>query len=77
MQADKEVVQKKAAAKKLLQEKERAIEQGIREKMKVLEKEHAEQLLDAALNLDVGTEIERRLRAASKYIEESRGSEYD
>lgn len=33
---------KKATAKKLLAEKEKAIERGIREKMKVLEKEHVE-----------------------------------
>ena len=51
---------KKLAANKLLEEKERAIQEGIRQKMVELEEKHAQSLLDEALKVDVKKEIQRR-----------------
>ena len=56
----KSTKKKKLAASKLLEEKEKAIQEGLRLKMVELEEKHAQQLLEEALKVDVKKEIQRR-----------------
>ena len=56
----KSTKKKKLAANKLLAEKEKAIQDGLRQKMLELEENHAKNLLDEALKIDVKKEIEKR-----------------
>lgn len=65
------MVKKKVTAKKLLQEKEKAIQEGIKQKMKNIEAEYVDELLNEALNLDVDREIEKRIKGARQAYDES------
>jgi len=57
---------KRAAARKLLQEKEKAIKEGVKRRLQEIEGGHANEMIDAAMALDVEQEIERRLQAARR-----------
>ena len=56
----KSTKKKKLAANKLFAEKEKAIQEGLKQKMLELEEKHAKNLLDEALKIDVKKEIEKR-----------------
>lgn len=51
---------KTMAANKLLEEKEKAIQEGLKQKIAELEEEHAQDMLEEALKVDVKKEIEHR-----------------
>lgn len=68
---DHSTKKKKAIAKKLFEEKERLIREGLKDKVKQMEKDQAEKMLTIALNLDPQKEIERRMREMKRAIEES------
>lgn len=74
--ADTKYVQrKKEAAQKLMQEKERVINEQLQHKLKGLESEVADEVLKQALDLDVDHEVQRRYEAAKRNLEESAGME--
>lgn len=60
------IEKKKAAARKLIAEKEKAIEEGLKNKLKKIEQQQADKMLDLALNLDVQKEIDKRINGAIK-----------
>lgn len=63
---------KKLAANKLLEEKEKAIQEGLRLKMVELEEKHAQQLLEEALKVDVKKEIQRRFELMLEFDNEQK-----
>lgn len=65
------VKKKKALAKKLLEEKEKAIKRGLKDKMREIEADQADKMAKVALNLDPSKEIERRLKDMRRHVEES------
>eukprot|EP00347_Sterkiella_histriomuscorum_P003387 403364494 len=67
----KAIAKKKKAAQKLIAEKEKAIEEGLKNKLKEIEGQQASKMLDLALNLDINKEIDKRINAAKRAIEES------
>ena len=60
-----DIKKKRAAAKKLLSEKEKAIEEGIKQKMRYYEQEHIDEMLNKALSMNVEQEVVRRIKIAS------------
>jgi hypothetical protein len=58
---DKNIKKKKALAKKLVEEKEREIKQGLKSRLREIEGSRAEKMLSVAMNLDPEKEIEKRL----------------
>lgn len=68
---DHSVKKKKAIAKKLIEEKERVIRNGLKDRLKQIEADQAEKMLTVALNLDPQKEIERRMREMKRAIDES------
>lgn len=55
----------------MLEDKEKAIAEGIKSKLKNLKDEHIDTMLNAALDLNVDHEIEKYIRGARRNIEES------
>lgn len=64
--AEFKLKKKKAVAKKLLEEKEKLINQGMKEKLRQIQNDQAEKLMSLALNLDPQKEIEKRLSQMKK-----------
>lgn len=62
---------KKAAAMKLMQEKEKLIEEGLKSQLKEIEANQVDKMLSLALNIDVESEIKKRLQMAKRAVEES------
>jgi hypothetical protein len=54
-----------------MEEKEKAIQQGLMNRLVVYEEENADDLMKRALNMDVKAEINRRFEMAKKIIEDS------
>lgn len=52
-------------------EKERAIELGLKTKLKEIDKQQANKMLELALNLDVQNEVNKRFEGAKRHLEES------
>ena len=57
-----DIKKKMAIAKKLIEEKERVIKEGLRSKIHHIEAEKAERILKVAMELDPAREIERRMK---------------
>jgi hypothetical protein len=57
-----DIKKKMAIAKKLIEEKERVIKEGLKSKLHHIEAEKAERILQVAMELDPAREIERRMR---------------
>lgn len=57
-----DIKKKMAIAKKLIEEKERVIKEGLKSKLHHIEAEKAERILKVAMELDPEREIERRMR---------------
>ena len=53
----------------MLEEKKDAVERGVRDRMKHFESEMIDEMMQAALNLDVDAEVEARVNAARTAIE--------
>lgn len=68
----KAVKRDKRAADKLLKEKEKAIQEGLKARMVELEEKHAKSLLNEALKVDVKEEIDRRFKLMLQLDEENR-----
>jgi hypothetical protein len=68
----KSVKRDKKAADKLLKEKEKAIQDGLKARMVELEEKHAKSLLNEALKVDVKDEIERRYSLMLQLDEENK-----
>lgn len=51
-------------------EKKEAIEKGVRERMKDLESDMVDEMMQAALGLDVDNEIEKRIEMAKRMVDE-------
>jgi hypothetical protein len=68
----KSVNRDKKAADKLLKEKEKAIQDGLRARMVELEEKHAKSLLNEALKVNVKDEIERRYNLMLQLDEENK-----
>lgn len=62
---------KRQAANTLLEEKEKAIQKGLMNKLAQLEEENADQLMKQALDMNVQNEINKRFEMARKMIEDS------
>ena len=58
---DKNIKKKKALAKKLVEEKEREIKQGLKARLREMEGARAEKMLSVAMNMDPEKEIEKRI----------------
>ena len=56
----KALKKKKITAERLLKEKEKAIQEGLKQKLIELDEKHAQDLLEEAIEIDVKGEIERR-----------------
>jgi hypothetical protein len=54
-----------------MEEKEKAIQQGLMNRLVVYEEENADDMMKRALNMDVKAEINRRFEMAKKIIEDS------
>ena len=67
----KYLLKKKEAAQALLEQKEKAIQEGLKAKLENYQEDVAEELIQKALNLDVNEEINKRYQAARRQIEES------
>jgi len=59
----------------LIKEKQQAIEKGVAEKLQEMEGDVVEEMMQAALNLDVEKEIERRIEIAKQLAETGRVDE--
>ena len=59
--AEFKLKKKKAVAKKLIEEKERLINLGLKEKLRQIQNDQAEKLMNLALYLDPEKEIEKKL----------------
>ena len=57
-----DIKKKMAIARKLIEEKERVIKEGLKSKLHHIEAEKAERILKVAMELDPEREIERRIR---------------
>jgi hypothetical protein len=68
----KSTKKKKKAASHLVEEKEKAIREGLRQKIIELEEKHAQEMLDEALKIDVKKEIERRFHLMMDFDEEQK-----
>ena len=53
-------------------EKKDAIDKGVKDRMKDLESDMVDEMMQAALNLDVDDEIEKRIQMAKQMVEEGR-----
>jgi len=58
---DRIIKKKKALAKKLVEEKERMINEGMKARLREMEGARAEKMLNVAMNLDTEREIEKRV----------------
>jgi hypothetical protein len=56
-------------AEKLLEDKEAAIKEGLREKLKSLDNDLADEVINKAINLDVNSEVEKRFDAIKRNID--------
>lgn len=63
---------KRDFVKQLMKEKKSAVEKGVKDKMRNFESEMIDEMLQAALNLDVDAEVENRIEIARKMVEEGR-----
>ena len=53
-------------------EKKQAIDKGVKDRMTDLENDMVDEMMQAALNLDVEDEIEKRIQLAKKMVEEGK-----
>ena len=60
------IQRKKEAAEQLIQEKEKVIQEQLNSKIRNLEKEMADEVLQQALEIDVEKEVERRFQAVKR-----------
>ncbi len=58
-------------AKKLVEEKEKIIEAGLKQRLRDIEAEKAKKMMDIALKIDTNKEIDKRYKETKKAIEES------
>jgi hypothetical protein len=65
----KYINKKKEYVRQLMKEKTEAVERGVKEKMKNYESEMVDEMLQAALNLDVNQEVEKRIEVARQMVE--------
>ena len=63
---------KREYVRKLMQEKNEAIERGVRERIGNLESEMIDEAMQLALNLDVDEEVNKRVAKAQKAMEEAK-----
>ena len=68
----KNIKKRRLAAKQLLEEKEKAIQEGLKQKMVELEEKHSDNLLNEALKIDVKKEIEKRFEMMLELDEEQK-----
>ena len=68
-------MKKREAAVNLIEQKEKAIQKALNEKMNKYQGGMAEELLQKALELDIEAEVEKRFDMARRDIEESRNLE--
>jgi len=68
---DLKIKKQKALAKKLLDEKEKVIEAGLKDRLRDIEATQAKKMMDLALKLDPSKEIEKRFRDIKRVAEES------
>ena len=68
----KYINKKKEYVRQLMKEKQEAVERGVKEKMKNYESDMVVEMLQAALNLDVNTEVEKRIEVARQMVEQGR-----
>ena len=68
----KNTKKKRLAAKQLLEEKEKAIQEGLKQKMVELDEKHAQTMLNEALKIDVKKEIEKRFEIMLEFDEEQK-----
>ncbi len=61
LKEDKNIKKKKALARKLVEEKERMIREGLKARLREMEGARAEKMLNVAMNMDTEKEIERRI----------------
>jgi len=74
-QRRKELLQKRLAAEKLLAEKKKAIEEGVKDKILKLEEEEVDNLYKQAIQVDVKAEIENRAKAALEVMKAKKAKE--
>ena len=67
----KYINKKKDYVRQLMKEKQEAVERGVKEKMKNYENDMVDEMLQAALNLDVNEEVEKRIEVARQMVEQS------
>ena len=63
---------KREYVKRLMKEKNDAIERGVQEKIGNLESEMIDEAMQQALNLDVDQEVNRRVQRAKRDLEQNR-----
>ena len=68
----KYINKKRQFVQQLVKEKQVAIEAGVKERIKNLENEVIDEMMQAALGLDVDKEIEKRVRLAQKMLKEDK-----
>lgn len=68
----KALIQKRLAAEKILAEKQRIIEEGVKDQILKIEEEEAEKIYKAALDVNVKAEIEKRAKIAINILEEKK-----
>ena len=61
---------KRDLVKKLMAEKKDAVERKVRDKMKNLESDMIDEMMQTALNLDVDQEVDRRIEKARQVLEQ-------
>lgn len=55
-----------------MMEKKEAIDKGVKDRMKDLESDMIDEMMQAALNLDVENEIEKRIALAKQMVEDGK-----
>lgn len=68
---DLKIKKQKALARKLLDEKEKIIEAGLKDRLRDIEATQAKKMMDLALKLDPSKEIEKRFKDMKRVAEES------
>lgn len=63
---------KREFVRQLMHEKRDAVDKGVKDKLQNMESEMIDEMLQAALNLDVDQEVETRLEKARKMVEDGK-----
>lgn len=66
---------KRDLVKKLMAEKKEAVDKKVREKMKNLESDMIDEMMQTALNYDVDEEVERRISKAREVLEQTKAED--